>query len=93
MSEAKGISLDSVHKAGGTLIAQNQTWFKVDGHPIITKGDLVEPHPVGIPHSLPNTMAGGVEWFTIDGHPVVVKDKPASCGHTAEGLDWFTIVE
>lgn len=93
MSEAKGISLDTVHKAGGTLKAENQTYFKVDGHPVITKGDLVEPHLGVLPHSLPNTMVTAVEWFTIDGYAVVVQDKLASCGHAAEGSDWFKIIE
>ncbi len=90
---SKGVSLDTLHSAGGTLKSINQDFVTADGHLIIVLGDEVKPHPATLPHTVLNHMVTAVPWITINGFPMVVEDKLSSCGHHSNGSDWLKVDE
>ena len=87
----RGICLDEVNQAGGTLKSIQQDFVSADGHNLIVVGDRVLPHLPPPIHSVPHSMVTGVDWITIDGKKVCFKDDQSSCGHQANGTNWIYI--
>lgn len=86
---ARGISLVGVNSAGGIITGGGQDYHTVSGALTAVKGDGVASHGKS-PHSSP-VMAEGHDWYTINDIPVVVAGHSATCGHAANGQDWYTV--
>lgn len=86
---ARGISLVGVNSAGGIITGGGQDYHTVNGALTAVKGDGVASHGKS-PHNSP-VMAEGHDWYTINDIPVVVAGHSATCGHTANGQDWYTV--
>ena len=86
-----GVSLVTVHRAGGTIAGGVQGWFRVDGSPQSVVGDAVQSHPPcpSVRSHCAATMATGSTLQRIDGVPICRAGDTASCGHAADGLPWF----
>lgn len=84
-----GISVLGQNSAGAPIVGPGATTWTVNGSPISLLGDAVTGHGQP-PHSAPS-MVQGSSWMTIGGIPVVCAGCAASCGHTADGQDWFDI--
>lgn len=85
------ISLVGVNAAGGVITGGGQDYHTVQGSITAVKGDGVSSHGKS-PHSSP-VMAEGHNWYTINGIPVVCEGHLATCGHAADGQDWYTITD
>ncbi len=85
-----GISTVMRNSAGGLISGPGATGWSVDGFTISLRGDSVIAHGEP-PHAPSPSMVEGSSWFNIDGVPVVCATCSASCGHQANGVDWFTI--
>ncbi len=85
-----GVSTIQKNSAGGPIIGPGVPTWTLNGSPISIVGDLVTPHGEP-PHSPAPTMVEGTGWMTINGIKVVVEGCLASCGHTADGQQWFNI--
>ena len=86
-----GVSLVGVHKAGHTIVGEIQSFVFTDGSPISVVGDLVAQHPP-CPQEQAHcsaTMQSGSTLTFIDSVPIERAGDPATCGHVADGLDWF----
>lgn len=84
-----GIAVKTLDTAGGAQLNGGQTFFKVEGEPVVLQGDPVTGHGL-FPHAAP-TMAQGSTWMTLNGTPVCRAGHLASCGHASTGRSWFTI--
>ena len=86
-----GIAVKGKDTAGGTQLGGGQSFFTVEGAPVVLQGDPVAGHdPMVGPHVAPS-MAQGSSWMTLNGVPVVRAGHAASCGHTSTGRGWWTI--
>ena len=84
-----GVSLVNVHAAGGTIVGAVQTFVRVNGSPVALVGAAIAPHGIG-PHAAA-AMAQGSTLARINGVAICREGDAATCGHTANGLDWFNI--
>lgn len=84
-----GIAVVGQDSAGGTQLGGGQSWFTVDGSPVVLLGDPVAGHGIS-PHDSP-VMVGSSSWMTLDGVPVCRAGDAASCGHVSTGRSWFDV--
>jgi uncharacterized Zn-binding protein involved in type VI secretion len=84
------VAVNAIDAAGGAQQSQVNTWFKLDGQPIVVVGDTVAPHG-DPPHSPAPAMVEGSAWFRVNGTPVCRAGHLASCGHATTGRPWFRI--
>jgi len=87
---ARGVAVHALDAAGGAQMTEVNTWFRVEGEPIVVIGDLVTAHG-NPPHSPPPPMVEGSAWFRVAGIPVCREGHHASCGHATTGRPWFRI--
>ncbi len=84
-----GITVRTLDIAGGQQLGGGQSWFTVDGEPVVLLGDRVAGH--GLALHLAPVMAEGSSWISIDGIPVCREGHIATCGHATSGRSWFLI--
>ncbi len=84
-----GIAVASTDSAVGAQLGGGQSFFSVEGQPVVLIGDPVAPHG-NAPHSSP-AMGQGSSWMTLNGTPVCRAGHMASCGHASTGRPWFAI--
>ena len=84
-----GITVKALDAAGGAQLAGGQSFFRVDGQPVVLRGDPVTPH--GAPPHLAPVMTGGSPVFRIGGVPVIRAGDVATCGHPTSGRGFFSI--
>lgn len=86
-----GIARVGVDVAGGVQLGMQGANFRVNGKPVVLKGDAVAPHPIGPPHDAAPFMAVGSPTFRVNSIPVCRQGHPANCGHPTTGLGTFNI--
>lgn len=79
----RGIAVQGSDSAGGTHLAGGQSLVRINGQPVVLKGDRVAGHGDGA-HAGPG-MVEGSSLFRINGVPVVLEGHRASCGHPSTG--------
>jgi uncharacterized Zn-binding protein involved in type VI secretion len=84
-----GIAVKGLDTAGGTQLNGGQSFFFVEGAPVVLLGDPVAGHGMP-PHAAP-VMEQGSEWMFLNGIPVCRAGHAASCGHVSTGRFWFSI--
>ena len=87
-----GIAVRNLDRAGGRQLGGGQSFFLVQGEPVIVLGDEVEPHAPPV-HKPVIRMVEATSWMTLNGQPVCRAGHLASCTHTSSGRDWFQIPE
>ncbi|HEV7284794.1 MAG TPA: DUF6402 family protein [Kaistia sp.] len=85
----RGIAVRNLDAAGGRQLAPNTSWFRVEQHAVVTKGDPVNGHGDGT-HAAP-VMVEGEDWFRIAAQPASRAGHLASCGHDTSGRSWFRL--
>lgn len=90
MAELLGIAVKDLDKAGGRQLAGQQSFVKINGHPVVLLGDPVESHGDS-PHNHA-TMVEGSTMFRINGVPVCLETHRASCGHRTTGRPNFKVL-
>lgn len=85
-----GVAVKTLDAAGGAQLSQVNTWFRVEGQPIVVIGDTVAAHG-DPPHSPPPAMVQGSLWFKVGGIAVCRAGHEASCGHATSGRPWFRV--
>lgn len=85
----RGIAVRDLDAAGGRQLAPDMSWFRVEKHAVVTKGDPLEAHGDGV-HAAP-VMVEGEDRFRLSGRPVSRADHRASCGHMTSGRPWFRV--
>jgi uncharacterized Zn-binding protein involved in type VI secretion len=84
-----GVAVKGKDKAGGAQKEQANLHFRINGDPVVTIGDTVEPHGDHAPAAV---MVEGEVRFRIGGRPVCRAEHKASCGHATTGRQRFRIV-
>ena len=84
-----GITRRTLDTAGGTQLAGGQSWFFVDGQPVVVRGDPIKAHGP-LPHKAA-IMAQGSDYWALDKIAVCRAGHLASCKHASTGADWFFI--
>lgn len=85
-----GIAVRLLDRAGGRQLGGGQSFFSVDGQPVVVLGDAVEPHAPPV-HKAPIKMVQASGWMSLNGVPVCHAGHLASCGHASTGRGWFNI--
>ena len=86
-----GIAVKALDAAEGVQLAGGQSFFNVEGQPVVLLGDPVTPHPPPIPPHTAPVMAEGSGWMRLNGIPVCREGNLANCGHASTGRPWFRI--
>lgn len=82
--------MEGLDFAGGVQLIQANPWYRLEGHPIVVLGDLVQSHG-DPPHSPLPPMIQGTPWYTINGVPVCRAGHLAVCGHATTGRPWYRL--
>ncbi len=86
---SSGIAVKGLDQAGGVQLAGTAPWCRVDGQPVVVRGDPIAGHG-DASHSAP-VMAEGEAWFRVAGVPVCRAGHAASCGHVTTGRSRFRL--
>lgn len=84
-----GVSIVNIHAAGGVIRGGRQDFVFIGGNPWSVVGDSVEGHGEP-PHNSP-VMAEGSGFITINNIKACREENRASCGHMANGSDFFFV--
>ncbi|MDC8802561.1 hypothetical protein PRZ61_03740 [Halomonas pacifica] len=87
-----GVAVNQLDAAGGAQVWQSQSFFRVEGEPVVRIGDQVESHGPP-PHSPPPAMVEGSGWYRVAGIAVSRQGHRASCGHATTGRPWYRLSE
>ncbi|MBN9444380.1 PAAR domain-containing protein [Bosea sp. (in: a-proteobacteria)] len=85
-----GIALVGVDTAGGLQLGLQAPGFRVNGHPVVVRGDIIAPHGLP-PHAPSPVMQQGSSNWMINGIPACREGHLASCGHSTTGQSSFKI--
>ena len=78
-----GIAVKGLDQAGGAQLAGTAPWYRIDGQPVVVRGDPIAGHG-NATHGAP-VMVEGEAWFRAAGVPVCRAGHAASCGHVTTG--------
>ncbi len=83
-----GAARAKVDAAGGTVLEGSEDVL-INNQPAARKGDAVQGHPPGGPHSPPQPVriVEGSSTVMVNNKPLAFKGAQASCGHTLTGSD------
>lgn len=87
-----GVAVNQLDAAGGVQVWQSQSFFRVQGQPVVRIGDQVAAHG-DPPHSPRPPMVEGSAWYRVAGIAVSRQGHRASCGHATTGRPWYRLSE
>jgi uncharacterized Zn-binding protein involved in type VI secretion len=88
---ASSIAVKTTDTAKGPHLAGGQSFYMVEGQPVVLLNDKVTPHG-GSPHGpKPPTMVEASSFYKINGIGVVREGDLASCKHPSTGGSWYRV--